>query len=427
MRRLALYTVLLKRHTMRNLFTVLFILLVANVALAQGTKQWGVKFSGYVKADYIYDSRQTVSSREQQFLLYPAAQKLSKDGVDMNAVPTFNMLAVQSRLKSKISGPDALGAKTSGLIEADFLGHNTGDINGFRLRHAYVKLDWGRTELLFGQYWNPMFVPEVYPTLINMNPGTPFKAFSRNPQIRVSHKMGKVKLIVAAVTQRDHRSVGPNGSSSEYSINSGLPAFHGQVQFGDAKSVFGGVNASFKTLVPRTVTGAEYLASDEKVHSFAAEAFFSVSTDLFRLRMEAYYGQNSTNNTMLGGYAVSSISNDEKDKWEYTNLSNASVWVDVQTKGKKVQFGAFAGYTKNLGASENVVDADHVYARGGNIDYVAQVSGRVLFNAGKVRFAVEPSCTVAAYGTVNPDNKAKVENLKPVSNLRVLGAVYYFF
>ena len=50
---------------------------------------------------------------------------------------------------------------------------------------------------------------------------------------------------------------------------------------------------------------------------------------------------------------------------------------------------------------------------------------RVLFNAGKVRFAAEVEYTNAAYGTA--DALGKVGSTKWIPNLRLLGAVYYFF
>lgn len=112
---------------------------------------FGIDFSGFVKTDIIHDSRQTVSIREGHFLLYPAQEELDINGKDINAVSNFNILSIQTRLHGKITGPDAFGAKTSGAIEGEFFGHSDGDINGFRLRHAFVKLNWTNTQLLVGQ------------------------------------------------------------------------------------------------------------------------------------------------------------------------------------------------------------------------------------------------------------------------------------
>jgi len=90
-----------------------------------------------------------------------------KDGNDINAKASYNFLNIQTRLRGDIKGPDALGAKTSGAIEAEFFGTTDTDMNGFRLRHAYVKLNWKTTELMVGQFWHPMFITSCYPDVVH--------------------------------------------------------------------------------------------------------------------------------------------------------------------------------------------------------------------------------------------------------------------
>ena len=96
-----------------------------------------------------------VAAREGHFLLWPSAENLDINGDDINAKANFNMLAIQSRLSMALFGPDALGAKTSGLIEGDFFAQLNDNINLFRLRHAFVKLNWTHIEVLAGQYLEP--------------------------------------------------------------------------------------------------------------------------------------------------------------------------------------------------------------------------------------------------------------------------------
>ncbi len=56
---------------------------------------------------------------------------------------------------------------------------------------------------------------------------------------------------------------------------------------------------------------------------------------------------------------------------------------------------------------------------------MTRISPRLLYNSGKVRLALEVEITNADYGTLN--QKAAVVNTHTVTNMRVLGAVYYFF
>ena len=93
------------------------------------------------------------------------------------------------------------------------------------------------------------------------------------------------------------------------------------------------------------------------------------------------------------------------------------------TNGEAIQAGVFVGYSKNRGVDKAIVGAK--YGRGLDIDTLYRVAPRVLFNAGKVRFAAEAEYTNAAYGTA--DALGKVGNTKWIPNLRLLGAVYYFF
>ena len=163
-------------------------MLLAVITLAaQDEGNFGIKFSGFVKNDFFFDTRQTVAAREGHFLLWPAAVTLDETGVDINAQSNFNILAVQSRLKGAITGPDAFGAKTSGVIEADFFAQANDNINLLRLRHAFVKLNWEHMELLAGQYWNPLFVTDCFPGTVSFNTGTPPQSFSRNPQVRATN------------------------------------------------------------------------------------------------------------------------------------------------------------------------------------------------------------------------------------------------
>jgi hypothetical protein len=144
--------------TIKALIALSLVSLVAPGVFGQADKpssSFGISLSGYIKTDIFCDSRQTVSIREGHFLLYPKEPALDPLGRDINAKSSFNILSIQTRLAGKITGPDALGAKTSAYLETEFFGTSDADLNGFRLRHAYLKLNWKKSELLIGQFWHP--------------------------------------------------------------------------------------------------------------------------------------------------------------------------------------------------------------------------------------------------------------------------------
>jgi hypothetical protein len=444
----------------RYLMALLILLkLGANGQEKKDEPKYGITFSGFVKTDAFYDSRQTINSREGHFLLYPENVFADANSKDINAKPNFNMLSIQSRLKGAISGPEAFGAKTCGVIEADFFGNSGSgldDVNGFRLRHAFVKLNWKTTEILAGQYWHPMFIAESFPDVISFNTGAPFQPFSRNPQIRITQKFGQIKLIACAFSQRDFQSIGPDGCTTKYLRNSGIPNAHFQIQYkpDSADHVFG-IGVDYKILAPRlygevviapaqdmvdttktpwhvdhtNAISAKHLVN-ETLGSLSAVAYMKLKFNNVTIKVEGVYAQNAFDLTMIGGYAVQSVSDPLTDSRIYTNLSTASGWLDIQTNGKKIQLGLFAGYTKNLGSADTILNVSAgpvFYARGSNIDNIYRIAPRIIFISGKMNVALEMEYTNATYGKANGNSKGGVTGGTAYANTRGLLAFIYKF
>lgn len=420
---------------MKKYLLILIIILPFIGNSQEEKKKFGIKFSGFVKTDLFFDSRQTVGVREGHFMLYPANEYMDEAGDDLMSKSKFTMLSIQTRLKGTITGPDALGAKTSGVIEGEFFGTSNVELNGFRLRHAFVKLDWEKTQLLVGQTWHPMFNTKCFPGTVSFNTGAPFEPFSRNPQVRVTQKFGDFNASFSALSQRDFMSTGPIGVSTLYIRNSLIPEMNLTLEYHKKNAESGneflvGASASFLSIMPRTVTEEDY-KTDTRVSSMGASLFFKFKCEKITFKLHEYYGGNATNLTMLGGYGEKDFTDLTKGFLEYTPTRNNSVWAEIHTNGKKWQYGLFGGYAKNLGSSEEIKGA--FYARGADIDYVYRASGRVIFNAGKFRIAPEIEYTAAAYavrnddGSLQMDEKGKITESSEVANFRILLGVYYFF
>ncbi|MEW6507086.1 MAG: hypothetical protein AB1432_04990 [Bacteroidota bacterium] len=406
---------------MKRILVLLFFLFSLLSYAQIDNKNFGISFSGFVKTDFIYDTRQTVSLREGHFLLYPQSENLDINGKDINAKSNFNILSIQTRLLGKIIGPESFGAKTSGQIEAEFFGTTEGDINGFRLRHAFVKFDWANTSLLIGQTWHPMFVAEMFPGVVSFNTGAPFQPFSRNPQIRFTYSIENVKFILAALSQRDFQSNGPDGFSSSYLRNAVFPNIHAQVQYSNKGYLFG-AGVDYKKLVPRIVTPKK-IVTDNSIVSLSAIGYAKLNLNPVTVKTEVVYGNNLADHLMLGGYAVKSINSITLEE-EYSPISVFSIWGEIST-GKEIELALFLGYSKNMGADDNI--AGSYFCRGINIDKLFRISPRIQINSGQSRISTELEYTSAGYGTTVNLNKGKVANAKNLSNLRLLLAVYYFF
>ena len=401
------------------------------------SQNFGIQWKGFIKADYFFDTRQTVTAREGHFLLYPENESIDKNGKDINAASSLNMLAVQTRLTGMIIGPEIIGAKSSGMLEGEFFGHSDGDINGFRLRHAIVKLNWDKTELLFGQTWHPMFITECFPEVISFNTGVPFTVFARNPQIKLTHKEGNFSISGALLTQRDFASFGGSNSLR----NASLPDMQLQTNYKFKQFLVGG-GLGYKELLPRLKTDSSYV-ENSKVKGLTAMAYARFDNQKLTIKMEGIYGANMFDAMMLGGYALKKPSNTNAfinfDYRNYTALNNMSFWTEIMTKGtSKVQYALFSGYTKNLGAKDEIYNpqaAKSYYARGANIDYVYRISPRVVYTENKMKFAFETEYTVAGYGNTR-NNFGVIQHksslypsaiITDVANLRLLFSVIYSF
>jgi hypothetical protein len=412
---------------MKNRITLLFVIaLIVTKGFSQETDPgFGIKFSGFIKNDIFFDTRQSSASngiREGHFYLYPDNVLYDAEMNDLNANPSFHMLGIQSRLKGDITGPDAFGAKISGVLEAEFFGTSETDINGFRLRHAFVKMDWEKTTLLIGQYWHPLFIPESFPGTVSFNTGAPFTPFSRNPQVRIAKKFGKISATATAYTQRDFVSSGPDGSSNKYMRNSGLPGFNAQLRGQTGENFTGFIGVDYKNIRPELRSTAN-VETNARIGSFTAFANMKFKTRPLTISLMGVWGQNASDLVMIGGYAVSEITDTDNQIKKYTNINTANVWADITTNGKRVTAGLFAGFSKNLGAGEEI--SGSVYGRGNNIDHLFRISPRITVTEGRLSFAAEIENTSAAYGTMQ--SSGKVTNTESVNNTRILLATIFKF
>ncbi|MCK4748008.1 MAG: hypothetical protein KAT15_13250 [Bacteroidales bacterium] len=416
--------------------TATITLFVISILSANGQveSKFGIKFSGFVKNDFFIDSRQTICAREGHFLLWPAPEKLDANGNDINSKSTFNMLAIQSRLTGKITGPDAFGAKTSGVIEGDFFAQANDNINLFRMRHAFVKLNWTHFEALAGYTWNPLFVTDCFPGTVSFNTGAPIQSFARNPQFRFTYTTGNLKIIAATLSQIDYTSRGVDGPNCKYLRNSTIPDIHLQVHYGAKNPETGsgfiaGGGLAYKSIVPRLeseVGPDEIYRVNELVHGLTAIAFTKITTGPVTIKAQARYGENIADVLAISGFGVKDIIDPVIGEQSYTPLRSMAYWGEIHTNGNP-QVGVFGGIVYNTGTREAMSDPTNaVYGLATDIHSMFRVSPRIIYNSGKVRLALEMEYSQAAYGA-DYDEYYLPDQTVPVGNLRGLLAVYYFF
>lgn len=399
----------------------------------QGGKKIKIDLSGFVRYDVTYDTRQTVNAREGIYLLYPAKPLWDKDHRDINGASHFNMTTINSNLKLNLTGPDTFKARSNAHFEIDFWGSEVNkniDLNHVRIRHAYIQMKWKTTELLLGQYWNPMTAPGFFPRVVSSNNGVPFHPIARNPQIRIQQNAGRMRLIGCLLTQRDFMSTGPDGADSKYMRNSGVPMAHLQLQYGNKASTFNaGAGIDYKKVLPELYTtyGDELIKTGKKnaLSSFSYMGFMDIVTRFLSVRMQGVYARNGHDIQLLGGYALRKVTDVAKGEKEYANMRALSGWCDLQTNGKTIKGGLFCGYAKNLGAGERIDGP--IYARGGDIDHVFRLSSRLIYEKKAMIISLECEYTTAGYGMENGNGKGGVTDTDQVANTRMLLSVKYNF
>jgi hypothetical protein len=392
---------------------------------------YGVVLGGYVRTDFIWDTRKSANVREDNLNLYPLDVAKDANGKDLNAVGQSNFLSITSRINAKVTGPDAFGAKTSAFFEGDFFGNSEGSSGLFRLRHANASLDWAKTKLTMGQNWYPQFVPECFPGVANFSTGILFNPFGWATQARLTRSLSKTTTFGLTIYKdKEFSAVSATGVVNDGSVNSVLPTIHGNLQFKNDK-VLAGIGAEFRSLRPRTTitsgTPAVTVENTGMTKSVTLNAFGKLTGKKATLKVYGILGQNITNLVMLGGY-VGYIGTGDSSQELYKPTKTNAFWFELMSNNPKVAPGLFVGYTVNNGAD---VQGKTAYARGVGIEKrsvkdVFRSAGRIDFKSGKMRFSPEVEYTAANWGL--SDKSGKVAGaLTNVGNLRLLFSTVYSF
>lgn len=381
-----------------------------------------VKFTGYVAYRTFFDTYDSYDSRNGDIYQYPKQQDLDANGDDVNKFIQYEALSLDTRVAAKISGPDAFGAKVSGLIEADYCGTSQSYIHMIRLRHAFVKLTWTKFNMLFGQYWHPMFSPECNPNVVSFGAGYPFNPLNRTPQAAFSFTPIEVLDLQLCISSYGYHTFVT--SDAEAQRNSGLPDIHGKFVF-KSKIVTAGVVAGIKSLRPRLETTSGVI-TEEKLTTFDTKIFANINpSDIFNIKVAGIYGGCMTPYGMIGGYGTA----DDPatvDDYGYSAMKTMSAWTDFSVNIKRVDVGLFYAYQANLGSSNDYYTLSGA-SRQDNLKNIMRISPRATLTSGKVSFSLEYILTTAVYGNAWDSNHKVTSQDDMVMNNRYLFAVKYAF
>jgi hypothetical protein len=414
-----------------TLFVLVALLFSTTAIAADSTKvapkqePYEMEVYGFVRNDFTFDSRKTLASVGELFSFIPMDNQLNSMGEDLNAVPSSRLLAVVSRLGFNFKSPTFNGMFINAKIETDFCGAGA-NYNMFRIRHAWVGLNWKHHQLLAGQSWHPMS-GDLLPSIVSLNTGAPFNAFSRAPQVRYNAKINAVTLSAAAIYQLQYTAPGPKGNSTEYQVFGGMPEMYIGVTYA-ANGLKVGLGGEFMSLRPRTTAevNGETVKVNETVNSISTQLFAQYSGKNFTAAAKSIYGQNTGHLLMMSGYGYYGTKEDGYSR-NYAPLTQSSTWLTLayHTAREKhnVRATVLGGYMKNFGAKH---DLDGVYVRGyDNIDQIFRVAPSIQYLYKGLVLGVEYEYTGVMYGTPQANYSVAGDHL--VGNHRAYVMLVYNF
>ena len=396
------------------------------VAHSQGfltSKDIKVDFSGFVRNDFIVDSRRNVCACDHLLEFFPYRPEYDENGKDINKVANAHLLNTFSRFGTRFSGLELGQAVISAYIEVDFTGFN--ETNGIRLRHAYTSFSFPKSSVLVGRFWHPTFIERVFPSVLNENTGLPFQVFNRSPQLRFTHHLTpNVDFIAATVYQFNYANSGPDGKTYTYQRNAVIPNLHGQLQYFNENWTVGAA-FDWKSIQPRIRTTGTLgtFKTSEKLNTYAVIAYVKYIKNQFEFKAKSMYGQNVSESLLPSGYAVASIDPGTGAE-SYTPLNHTYNWLNV-TYGQKWKAGLFAGYLKNHGTSDTPVGP--FYGMATDIDRIYKISPQIIYSYKNLMLGWELSMTTAAYGEMDLNDYGKIKNTENVTNIRNMVSVAYSF
>ena len=362
-----------------------------------------LQLHGQVEARAFYNGYRSRTYRDGVQYAYPLPPEYDPSGKDLNQEGFLGFSVLSSRLSLKATGPRLGKAAVSAFLEADFMGGSNDILHTFRLRHAWIKLQWKHGLLLLGQTDHLSRVDEVSPRVVAYGSGTPFNTQNRSGQIRYARRFGRsVELLSAAHVYTGSRGVGPEEAQNRACI----PDMQLQVKLGDPKRVFGGFTAGYKSFKPLSKNAAGYRVN-RRAGSYNAGAFFKAVYRDYSLKIWGMVGQNLTPYSMIGGYGPRPA--DAGSDPFYTNISVLTAWADLETPVfGRFQAGLFAGYQKNLGADrslERSAGSDHEtvfsgYFRDNALSHFFRISPRIYYcPLHNLTFGLEYLFSQARWGT----------------------------
>ncbi len=282
---------------------------------------------GYIKLDMSYDSART---NDGNFVM------MVNDAADSDN--EFNMTARQTRLGANFAFAEINGKKVTGKVEFDFYNASPENKNAVMMRHAFMKVDYGKFYILAGQtsdVFSPL-VPNTVNYTVLWNAGN---IGYRRPQLRFVTKCKRgVEYAIALARNVAGDADGINGPDGD---DSGMPMVQGRIQYATSRWN-AGISGHYGSM--------EYqkAGDDDNYSTFSMNVHGSyIISDAISVKGEAFSGKALKQ--FFGGV------NQEFNLDSEQEIESMGGWVNAT-------YAATSNTTFNLGASADMPEKDETTA-----------------------------------------------------------------
>jgi hypothetical protein len=302
---------------MKYLVISIVVMLFSITAVSAQSSKLTIKPYGFIKLDMSHDSARTNNGNFAMWV--NDAAKSDNE---------FNMTARQTRIGVNFDYAEMNGKKVTGKFEFDLYNASPENKNAPMVRHAYMKVDYGKFYILAGQtsdIFSPL-VPNTVNYTVLWNAGN---IGYRRPQLQFVTKCKHgVEYAVALARNVAGDTDGIDGPDGD---DSGLPMVQGRIQYGNSKWN-AGISGHYGTMEFRNVAGDD---DDYTTHSINLHGSYAI-TDAISVKGEAFSGK--TLDQFFGGAGQGFIYDSEEE------FESSGGWINAV-------YAASTNTTFNLGAS----------------------------------------------------------------------------
>lgn len=304
--------------------------------------------------------------------LWPLQPVIGNNGGKIGAQPINDLMYTFPKIIIKTDPIKIKKYEMSGTIKSSFGG--IAFAGGFlSLQLGFIEIKNNHREFLIGQKAHPYRVEDIAVEFLSFNEGAPLiPCYALHPQIKWREHFDSISLVATLMSQYLFTDNGPDGFSSAYLKQSGIPQCNLLIEY-KKNSLFLGCGINYKRLTPITETpiylkidGAqnqEQRQYNANISFFIYSLYGSYTSQIGAFKSQLFIGSNGTDMYLLGGYALSNFTRfqipatfAQNKPFKFTPIRFISFWTNFEPSCTlwRLKPSIFCGYTQLLGSPEKI-------------------------------------------------------------------------